>query len=90
MFLLELKIMKNSNRTIGEIVAEDYRTAKVFEDHGIDFCRGGKVALAATCLEKGIDLATITGKLEAVKNEPVEGSQNWLTEKSGLGGTAGC
>jgi regulator of cell morphogenesis and NO signaling len=37
-----------SDRTIGEIVANDYRTAKVFENHGIDFCCGGNIALVAT------------------------------------------
>jgi len=30
--------MNTSERTIGEIVAADYRTAKLFENHGIDFC----------------------------------------------------
>ena len=69
--------MNTSERTIGEIVAADYRTAKVFENHGIDFCCGGNVALAATCTEKGLDLATITGELEAVKSGPVERSQNY-------------
>jgi len=41
---------------IGEIVAEDYRTTKVFEDHQIDFCCGGKVALSTNCMETMIDL----------------------------------
>ena len=27
-------------KNIGEIVAEDYRTATVFEKYGIDFCCG--------------------------------------------------
>jgi len=67
------------NKTIGEIVAADFRTAKVFENHGIDFCCGGKVALAATCTEKGLDLAAITGELEAVQNEPAERSQNYAS-----------
>ena len=40
------------NTTIGEIVAADFRTAKVFENHGIDFCCGGKVALATICAKK--------------------------------------
>lgn len=71
--------MNTSERTIGEIVAADYRTAKVFENHGIDFCCGGNVALAATCTEKGLDLATLTRELEAVKGEPVERSQNYAS-----------
>ena len=69
--------MEESKKTIGEIVAEDYRTAKVFEDHGIDFCCGGKVALLATCTEKGIDLATIIAEITAVKDLPVERNQDY-------------
>jgi len=63
--------------TIGEIVVADFRTAKVFESNGIDFCCGGKIALATACTEKGLDLATITRELEAVKSEPVDLSQNY-------------
>jgi regulator of cell morphogenesis and NO signaling len=71
--------MITSERTIGEIVAADYRAAKVFENHGIDFCCGGNVALAATCTEKGLDLAAITRELDAVKSGPVERSQNYAS-----------
>ena len=76
-FLLKEIKMEESKKTIGEIVAEDYRTAKVFEGHGIDFCCGGKVSLLATCAEKGIDLATIIEEIAAVKNLPVERSQDY-------------
>ena len=65
------------DKTIGEIVAADFRTATVFENHGIDFCCGGKVALAATCREKGLDLATITSELAAVQSEAADRSQNY-------------
>jgi len=65
------------NKTIGEIVAADFRTAKVFEKYGIDFCCGGKVALAAICAEKGLDLAEISKGLEAVQSEPSDRSQNY-------------
>ena len=34
-----------SDKTIGEIVADDYRTARIFEKHGIDFCCGGIACL---------------------------------------------
>jgi regulator of cell morphogenesis and NO signaling len=80
MKLPETVLNKNTaDRTIGEIVADDYRTARVFEKQGIDFCCGGNVALAATCAQKGIDLAAITGELERVKSEPVERSQNYVS-----------
>ncbi|BEH08959.1 iron-sulfur cluster repair di-iron protein [Geobacter sulfurreducens subsp. ethanolicus] len=65
------------DNTIGEIVAADFRTSTVFENHGIDFCCGGNVALAATCTEKRLDLATLTSELEAVQNEPVGRDQNY-------------
>lgn len=68
-----------SERTVGEIVADDYRTARVFENHGIDFCCGGKISLGSACAEKGIDLATITGELDAVKSEPTGRSENYAS-----------
>lgn len=78
--LLEEETMQEStlgNITIGEIVAADFRTAAVFEYHGIDFCCGGTVPLAAVCTKNRFDLAAITGKLEAVKNQPADRSQNY-------------
>jgi regulator of cell morphogenesis and NO signaling len=71
--------MKASNKTIGEIVADDYRTSKVFEKYGIDFCCGGKIVLSTTCEEKGFDLATITREIEDVKNQQIERDQNYTS-----------
>lgn len=62
----------SSDKTIGEIVAGDYRTAGVFEKHGIDFCCGGKVALGATCKAKGIDIAVLEKELVAATSKPAE------------------
>jgi len=66
-----------SNSSIGEIVAADFRTARVFEKYGIDFCCGGHASLAASCTEKEIDHNLIEEELESIKNEPVERSQNY-------------
>ena len=41
-------------KTIGEIVAADYRAAQVFKNAGIDFCCGGKKRIEETCAEKVI------------------------------------
>ena len=71
--------MDEAKKTIGEIVAEDYRTAKVFEGHGIDFCCGGNIALQTICKEKGFDLAVLTQELEAIKSEPVARGQDFTS-----------
>ena len=42
-------------RTIGSIVADDYRTAAVFNAHGIDFCCKGGRTIAEVCRTKAID-----------------------------------
>jgi regulator of cell morphogenesis and NO signaling len=71
--------MNSVERTIGEIVADDYRTAKVFESHGIDFCCGGKVSLVESCKEKKINVKVITDELETVKKEPLERAMNYAS-----------
>lgn len=65
------------NTIVGEIVAADFRTAKVFEKHSIDFCCGGKVSLTEICDEKGLDIPTIVYELELVQSEPAERNQNY-------------
>ena len=56
--------------TVGDIVAGDYRTAAVFERHGIDFCCGGDVTLAAACAEHRLDPAVLEGELKAARSTP--------------------
>ncbi|HXV21225.1 MAG TPA: iron-sulfur cluster repair di-iron protein [Desulfuromonadales bacterium] len=67
----------SSATTVGAIVADDFRTARVFEKHGIDFCCGGKTTLAAICEEKGLDLAVLQREIAEVKSAPVERSHNY-------------
>lgn len=68
-----------SDKTIGEIVAEDYRTAQVFENHGIDYCCGGNVTLQTGCREKGIDPALIAEEIAAVKKDHLDRSQDYAS-----------
>ena len=63
--------------TIGAIVAADYRTAKVFEARGIDFCCGGNIPLTTICARNGLDLSNIIRELEALQNEPDTRSEQY-------------
>jgi regulator of cell morphogenesis and NO signaling len=62
---------------VGDIVAADYRTAAVFERHGIDFCCGGSVTLAAACAEKAVDPAVLARELEAATRAPARRDQDF-------------
>lgn len=64
-------------KSIGELVAEDYRTAQVFEKHGIDFCCGGGASLSETCRLKGIDGEAILREIGAAKSEPLERDRDY-------------
>ena len=66
-----------SRTTVGAIVADDFRTAGVFEKHGIDFCCGGSTPLADICREKGINLVTLQQELEDARSAPVDRSHNY-------------
>lgn len=72
---MNLKITPET--TVGEVVAADYRTASVFEQHGIDFCCGGKIAIANICKEKGVDPVMLIEKLKQVQDAPLDRSTNY-------------
>ena len=47
--------------TIAEIASAMPRAIPVFQKHGIDFCCGGRRALADVCTEKGVGFEAIVG-----------------------------
>lgn len=61
-----------NNLTVGEIVAQNWKTASVFQRHHIDFCCRGNVTVKDACNPLGIDpeniLTELTTLLEAEEN----------------------
>jgi regulator of cell morphogenesis and NO signaling len=69
-----------NDTTIGNIVADDYRAAAVFQKHGIDFCCGGGQSLASACDAAGVAGAALAGelaKLDQVTDIPVPRFKSW-------------
>ena len=67
--------MNITNETIvGQLVADDYRTAPVFKKHGIDFCCNGNKSIGEACAGKGVDDAGLIAQLhDAVREADKEG-----------------
>jgi len=67
----------NTEPTIGEIVANDFRAASMFKEAGIDFCCGGNKSLTEACKEKGADESHLIQQLETLAQTPVSGAMNF-------------
>tara|TARA_R110000868_G_scaffold342194_2_gene603020 strand:- start:30260 stop:30991 length:732 start_codon:yes stop_codon:yes gene_type:complete len=65
---------KDSEKQIGQFVADDFRTAAVFNKYGIDFCCKGDRTLGDVCETKGLETKEVLEKLNAVLNSTVNQS----------------
>lgn len=59
---------KDSQKQIGQFVAEDFRTAAVFSNYGIDFCCKGDRTVEEVCSKNKIDIDELLTKLEDVQS----------------------
>lgn len=68
------------NKTVGEIVKDDFRAADIFSNHGIDFCCGGKISLAEACVNNNCNESKLISELEALPQSNVPAQHdfdNW-------------
>jgi len=63
-----------AQRTVGEVVAEDYRRAAVFERYGIDFCCGGNRSVGDACEASGVVYDDVARALDEADAAPAAAS----------------
>jgi regulator of cell morphogenesis and NO signaling len=65
--------------TVAEIATSAPATIRVFQDHQIDYCCGGRIPLAQACAASGLDVDSILHELQAAV-APVAGEPVWANE----------
>jgi regulator of cell morphogenesis and NO signaling len=79
-----MKEIDISCSSVGEIVANDFRSAAVFKDAGIDFCCGGKKSIEESCSESGINSLDLIAKLELLAFSSPLPAQNYREWEPGF------
>ncbi|MBK6346705.1 MAG: iron-sulfur cluster repair di-iron protein [Bacteroidales bacterium] len=73
-----------SGLTIGQIIANDFRTASIFKKAGIDYYCGGNKSISEACSEKGVDEYKLRKQLEVLADSPVNNALNFKEWLPGL------
>lgn len=58
--------MITKDKTIAQCVTENFKTAKVFQKYGLDFCCGGNVAVEDACKKANINFNELNEEIETV------------------------
>ena len=66
--------------TVAEVASTLPSSVRVFQRYGIDFCCGGKTALASVCQAQGVSYATLVDAIEASAQEPRADARDWNRE----------
>lgn len=70
--------MKEENiQTIGQLVADNYRAAEVFQSFGLDFCCGGNKTIEEACTDTGVDYREVQQALQQLEKKQDEEQQNY-------------
>jgi regulator of cell morphogenesis and NO signaling len=56
--------MIEPTRTLADVALQYPSASRVFRQHKLDFCCGGKRSVADACVERGLDVASITREIE--------------------------
>ncbi|MBA6151235.1 iron-sulfur cluster repair di-iron protein [Gelidibacter maritimus] len=71
---------RDAQKQIGQFVADDFRTAAVFSNYGIDFCCKGDRTVEEVCKKNNIEVEELLGKLLEIQisnNQQSIDYQSW-------------
>lgn len=69
--------------TVGEIAARSAASARVFENHGINFCCAGQIPVADACLARGLDPTELFHELGQATDSGENSLTDWRTASIG-------
>jgi regulator of cell morphogenesis and NO signaling len=61
---------------VSDVATDAPATIRIFQQHGIDFCCGGKRPLAEVCAERGLDVDQVVEELHEALTGPADG-RDW-------------
>ena len=64
-------------QTVREIALNQPSSIRVFERYGIDYCCGGRKALAEACLATGVEVEAVIAALESAARVSVPAAEDW-------------
>lgn len=67
---------------VSAVATEMPATIRIFQEHGIDFCCGGKRPLAEACADRGLDVDALVAKLQR-SIAGADAERNWQTAPLG-------
>jgi regulator of cell morphogenesis and NO signaling len=70
---------KIAEKTIGQMVAEDYRTAQVFKNHKIDFCCKGNRSLQEVAQKHDLNVDALLVEIKQVQEQKSDDTTDFKT-----------
>ena len=70
----------NEKTTVGDIASAIPSSVRIFQQHGIDFCCGGKTPLAIACRERGLSFDEVARTIEGSVESGHGDERDWTRE----------
>ncbi len=65
-----------STNTLSELAATSLRAVRILENHGLDYCCGGRQQVGEACQQKGLDPDALLAEIAAAA-QPGDSDRDW-------------